>query len=127
MIRVSMIFLVLLLFGAAAGRYRAEVSVREARTEIGAMEAAKQSELREIQMLRAEIAYLENPDRLSKIADIATDLEPLSSRQLLTADDFVLAFARRPVPAADASREPKGGRPGRGAGKVAVADLGPAQ
>ncbi|MEE2693061.1 MAG: hypothetical protein VX640_16145 [Pseudomonadota bacterium] len=92
MVRITMILLCLLLAGAAAGRYQAEVSVRETRREIQELDRTKADELSQIQLLRAEIAYLENPDRLAKIAAKVTDLEPLSGGQMMTADQFVVAF-----------------------------------
>lgn len=92
MVRITMILLCLLLAAAAAGRYQAEVSVRETRREIQELERAKAQELSEIQLLRAEIAYLENPDRLARIAAKVTDLEPLAGSQLMTADEFAVAF-----------------------------------
>ena len=90
MIRITTIFLCLLLAAAAAGRYRAEVSVKEARSELKRLEISKSEELRSIQMLRAEVAYLENPDRLSKIAEAKTDLRPSAREQLLTARQFAV-------------------------------------
>jgi hypothetical protein len=92
MVRLTMIMLCFLLAAAAAGRYQAEVSVREAKREIKELDRAKAKELSEIQVLRAEIAYLESPERLAKIAERVTDLEPLSGRQLMTADEFLVAF-----------------------------------
>ena len=90
MIRITTIFLCMLLAAAAAGRYRAEVSVKEARSELKQLEISKWEELRSIQMLRAEVAYLENPDRLSKIAMAKTDLRPSAREQLLTARQFAV-------------------------------------
>lgn len=90
MIRITTIFLCMLLAAAAAGRYRAEVSVKEARSELKRLEISKWEELRSIQMLRAEVAYLENPDRLSKIAEAKTELRPSSREQLLTARQFAV-------------------------------------
>lgn len=92
MIRVTTIFLCLLLAAAAAGRYRAEVSVRETRSELQRLETSKAEEERSIQMLRAETAFLENPERLSKIADAKTDLRPPSRDQILTAQQFAAVF-----------------------------------
>ena len=92
MIRLSMILLWLILFGAAAGRYKAETAVREIEAEIARLEAARDAETREIKVLRAEIAYLEGPDRLAEMAREHTDLRPLSGAQLMTADDFLMAF-----------------------------------
>ncbi len=56
------------------------------------IEAAKAREQEEIRLLRAEIAYLEGPERLSRIARNLTELKPLTGAQLMTAEDFILAF-----------------------------------
>lgn len=88
MIRITTIFLCVLLAAAAFGRYRAEVSVRELREDIEKIETSQVEELRAIQMLRAEIAYLENPDRLAKVAASKTDLRPSSGDQLVNAREF---------------------------------------
>lgn len=97
MFRATMILLCLLLAAAAAGRYQAEVSVREVRREIESLDQARAQELSSIQVLRAEIAYLESPDRLAKIASAMTELEPLTGEQLMTADEFLLAFGAEGV------------------------------
>lgn len=107
MVRATMILLCFLLLAAAAGRYKAEVSVREAREELKALEDAKAQEVSEIKVLRAEVAYLESPDRLAKIAARHTDLKPLAGTQLMTADEFVLALAGSPQLAP--AREAPGG------------------
>jgi len=88
MIRITTIFLCVLLAAAAFGRYRAEVSVRELREDIQRIETSQADESRSIQMLRAEIAYLENPERLAKVADAKTDLRPSESDQLVNAQEF---------------------------------------
>jgi cell division protein FtsL len=87
-----MILLCLLLLAAAAGRYQAEVAVRETRRELNRLENEKARELSEIQVLRAEIAYLESPERLARIAERHTDLAPLAGAQLMTADEFLIAL-----------------------------------
>ena len=93
MIRISTIFLCLLLAAAAAGRYRAEVSVREMRTELRQIETSKLEELRTIKILRAEVAYLENPQRLAKIAAAKTDLRLPQRAQTLNAQQFAAALS----------------------------------
>jgi hypothetical protein len=92
MMRLTTFLLCLLLAAAAAGRYQAEAAVRETRLELRRLDKEKSKELSQIQVLRAEIAYLESPERLSAIAGKMTDLEPLSGAQLYSADDFELAF-----------------------------------
>lgn len=97
MVRITMILLCFLLAAAAAGRYQAEVSVRQVRQEIDQLDSARARELSQIQVLRAEIAYLESPERLAKIAAQVTDLEPLTGAQLMTADEFLVAFGEAPA------------------------------
>ena len=92
MMRLTTLLLCLILAAAAAGRYKAESAVRDSRAELRRLDREKSATISEIQLLRAEVAYLESPERLAAIADRATDLEPLSGAQLLTADDFELAF-----------------------------------
>ncbi len=95
MLRVTMLLLCLILAAAAAGRYKAEAAVRETRNELRQLDRAKTQELTKIQVLRAEVAYLESPERLAAIAAKMTDLEPLTGAQLLTAEDFKVAFGDR--------------------------------
>ncbi|MCB2096147.1 MAG: hypothetical protein AB7F91_07350 [Parvularculaceae bacterium] len=92
MLRFTMIMLCFVLAAAAAGRYQAEAAVRDTRIELRRLDQAKERELSSIQLLKAEVAYLENPERLSGIAGNMTSLEPLSGAQLMTAEDFKLAF-----------------------------------
>lgn len=106
MLRVLMMLLCLLLAAAAAGRYQAEVRVREARREIRAIDAEKARALTEIQVLKAEIAYLEGPERLAAIARRHTDLEPLSGAQLVAAEEFLaLIGAGSQIPSTDRDGE----------------------
>ena len=99
MIRITTIFLCILLAAAAAGRYRAEESVRKARDDLQRLEFRKVEELSAVKMLRAEIAYLEGPARLAKIAEIRTDLRPSNRDQLLTARQFAASFGDEEIDA----------------------------
>ncbi len=92
MMRLTMILLCFLLAAAAAGRYKAEAAVRESRIELRRLDRAKAQEVSAIQALRAEVAYLESPERLAGVADAVTNLKPLTGAQLMTAEDFVAAF-----------------------------------
>lgn len=105
MVRLTMILLCFLLAAAAWGRYRAEASVREARREIQELERAEAKETSQVQVLRAEIAYLESPERLATIARRVTALQPLSGRQVMTADEFLAAFGD-PASASHLARPP---------------------
>ncbi len=108
MIRITTIFLCLLLAAAAAGRYRAEVSVRETRMELEKLETSKLEEQQSIQMLRAEVAYLESPERLAKIAKAKTDLRPSESDQMLSAQEFAAAFGESEAFPDDEPATPQG-------------------
>ena len=105
MIRATMFFLCLVLAAAAFGRYKAEVAVREERVEIRDLDQRRAAAEAEIQVLRAEIAYLESPERLKKIADVATDLEPLAGDQILSATDFLELISSEGVVMSEAEDE----------------------
>lgn len=97
MVRLTMVFLCLLLAAAAAGRYQAEVAVRDSRNEIARLKSERAMELQQIETLRLDIAYLESPNRLAQLAEKLTDLRPLATPQLMTADRFRVAFAADPA------------------------------
>ncbi|MCA8890051.1 MAG: hypothetical protein KDA46_14550 [Parvularculaceae bacterium] len=117
MIRLTLIMLCLILAAAAAGRYKAEVAVRDVRSEIVQIDHKKAAEANKIQVLRAEIAYLESPERLAEIAERVTNLKPLSGAQLMTADDYLLAFG-------DVNDDGVPGQETEPAQAVTIADLG---
>lgn len=108
MIRITTIFLCVLLAAAAFGRYRAEVSVRELRKDIERIETSQVEELRSIQMLRAEIAFLENPDRLAKVAEAKTDLRPSTAEQVVNARQFAANFSGDDMLAPEDTLTPEG-------------------
>ncbi|MEO0320136.1 MAG: hypothetical protein AAF199_04490 [Pseudomonadota bacterium] len=97
MLRICTFLLCLLLAVASASRYRAEIAVRETRAAITATKASIAEEERRIQVLRAELAYLENPERLAKIARDKTDLEPLTGDQLVSAAEFLTAMGAKDI------------------------------
>lgn len=93
MMRFTTFLLCLILAAAAAGRYKAETAVRDAKSEIRALDRLKSEELSSIQVLRTEVAFLERPQRLTEIAGSVSGLAPLTGAQLMTAEDFEIAFA----------------------------------
>ena len=108
MIRISTIFLCILLAAAAVGRYRAEAAVKEVRQELERLEIEEVEQRRAIQMLRAEIAYLENPERLARIAAAKTDLRPSQGVQTLDAGQFAAAFDAEGAPPEPDAQDPAG-------------------
>ena len=97
MFRITTIFLCVLFLASVAGRYSAEESVRAVQEEMERLDAEYSEEARRVQMLRAEIAYLESPERLVRIAEAKTDLRPPASHELLTARQFKSAMAGEDV------------------------------
>ena len=89
MLRIATLLLCLLLAAASAGRYRAEVAVQETRKDIERLQREQEDEKRRIQVLRAELAFLESPDRLANIAEEQSDLQPLSGRQFYSTSEFI--------------------------------------
>lgn len=89
---IRFILLMLVMILIAFGRYKAENHVQAIRIEIDDLEARKQTAAQDIMLMRAEIAYLESPARLASIAGSVTELKPLAGRQLITADEFLVAF-----------------------------------
>ncbi len=92
MFRITSIFLCALFLAAVAGRYSAEESVGAAHEALQQLDAEYADEARRVQMLRAEIAYLESPERLAKVARATTDLRPPAADALLTAQEFKSAM-----------------------------------
>ncbi len=101
MFRITTIFLCVLLAAAAVGRYRAEQSVQKTRIELERLETTRLDELQQIQLLRAEVAYLENPERLAKIARAKTDLRPSEPVQVVSAQQFAVAMTGTDGPQID--------------------------
>jgi cell division protein FtsL len=106
MFRITTIFLCILLAAAAVGRYRAEQSVQKTRMELERLETARLDEVQQIQLLRAEVAYLENPERLAKIARAKTDLRPSEPVQMVSVQQFSLAMTGEDGPQIDNGAAP---------------------
>jgi hypothetical protein len=106
MMRLTTFLLCIILAAAAAGRYKAEVAVRDTKNEIRALDRQKTEELSSIQVLRTEVAFLERPERLAEIAGGVSSLAPLSGAQLMTAEDFEIAFAAATSRSGDAMSRP---------------------
>lgn len=105
MFRITTIMLCVFFIAAVAGRYSAEESVRSAEEELRRLDVEYAEEVRQVQMLRAEIAYLESPDRLAKIARSKTDLRPPAPDELLSPDEFVTAMTGETEEALEKQRQ----------------------
>lgn len=81
--KLSLVFLALCMIAAASGRYATEITVKNARAELAAMKEAKAEIVDRRDVLRAEIAHLENPARLLALVRADAELAPLAPHQMV--------------------------------------------
>ena len=97
MIRVLTPALCLLLAAAAAGRYHAEASVREARSELSSVRSALSQEEERERRLRMEVEVLESASRLTSLNEQTIGLGAARPEQMTTREDFATMIGR-PAP-----------------------------
>ncbi|MBC6402655.1 MAG: hypothetical protein GDA39_03445 [Hyphomonadaceae bacterium] len=79
----------------AFGLYGIKINVQGARAEVRSLMQSLEAEQIKIDLLLAEIALLENPERLGKIARDKLDVIPISVEQTLTEVDIAATFSLR--------------------------------
>ena len=87
---------------AAAGRFHAEASVREARGELRDVREASAATLDEEGRLRLEVEVLESAGRFEEVNERTLRLRAPEPEQLTTGDDFAARLGRE----ADSKRLP---------------------
>lgn len=122
MFRLTSIFLCALFLAAVAGRYSAEESVSSAQEALAQLELEYADEARRVQVFRAEIAYLEGPERLAKVARATTDLRPPAPEALLSARQFQSAMIGEDAPPPPAPPPFRGEAGGNAIAMVQLAD-----
>lgn len=95
----------------AVGVNLAKTFAGKERTEIVRTERDIRNEARQIRVLQAEVAHLEQPERLERLSRAYLAMAPVNVKQETTVDDLYAASRRRPgvqPPAApiQASTEP---------------------
>lgn len=87
----------LLLIGIAlmVGLYYVKTRAQSARAEAASLNYQINLEEAAIAVLRAEIAHLENPERLKTLAASQLELAPTRTEQMLRVDDIVATFPLR--------------------------------
>ena len=100
--KVAFVLSLAFLIAAIAGRYQAELAVRDSETRIALIDARIEEAELEEQQLKMGLARLENPAILAEIAEGGTRLRPVEPDQLYSAPQFVAAFD----PLADKSGDP---------------------
>ncbi|GAB4534075.1 MAG: hypothetical protein Tsb0010_14530 [Parvularculaceae bacterium] len=98
---LSVIGLALCLVLAASARYATEISVKNARAELAQLQLENAALSDKRAVLRAEIAYLENPARLAALARAGVGLAPAEPHQFVGMSRAIAivegrAQARRP-------------------------------
>ena len=79
---------------AAAGRFHAEASVREARGELRDVREALAAEAVEESRLRLEVEVLESAGRFEEVNDRTLRLRAPEPEQLTTGDDFAVRIGQ---------------------------------
>ncbi|MBB4659875.1 hypothetical protein [Parvularcula dongshanensis] len=98
MIRVLTPALCLMLAAAAAGRYHAEASVREARVELSSVRSALADEEERERRLRMEVEVLESASRLTSLNAQTVGLGAARPEQMTTREDFAAMIGREAKP-----------------------------
>jgi len=96
--RLGSFLLVVLGFCLVAGLYLISARTQSAGKEAARLERTLQQERAAIAVLKAEIAHLESPQRLSDLSAKHLGLRPTEPDQILTLDDVVVRVPLRAVP-----------------------------
>ena len=78
--------------------YAFKTSAGAERTDISDVEDQIRDETRQVRLLRAEIAHLESPDRLERLAGQYAGQAPVTAKQEVTPDALADVAARKSVP-----------------------------
>lgn len=80
----------------AVGVNLAKTFAGKERTEIVRTEQDIRNEARQIRVLQAEVAHLEQPERLERLSRAYLAMAPVNVKQETTVDDLLAASRRRP-------------------------------
>jgi hypothetical protein len=78
--------------------YAFKTSAGAERTDISDVETQIQGETQQVRLLRAEIAHLESPDRLERLASQYAGQAPVTAKQEVTPDALADVAARKQAP-----------------------------
>ncbi len=76
--------------------YYVKISAQSAKSEMRRLEAQIAKEELALNVLRAELAYLQNPDRLRMLSAETLGLQPTSVEQIAKESDIAILFAKSP-------------------------------
>jgi hypothetical protein len=78
--------------------YAFKTSAGAERTDISDVETQIRDETQQVRLLRAELAHLESPDRLERLAGQYAGQAPVSAKQEVTPDALADVAARKSTP-----------------------------
>lgn len=89
--------IIMLIIGVALiiALYYVKIRSQTANQEVRRLERLVVEEKNAIRVLQAEIAFLENPDRLSNLSNIYLSLQPISAKNIISIDEIVNEFPLR--------------------------------
>ena len=89
--------IIMLIIGVALiiALYYVKIRSQTANQEVRRLERLVVEEENAIRGLQAEIAFLENPDRLSNLSNIYLSLQPISAKNIISIDEIVNEFPLR--------------------------------
>ena len=93
--RMTGIFMLIIGVALIIALYYVKTRSQTANQEVLRLERLVLKEENAIRVLKAEIAFLENPDRLRNLSDIYLKLQPISSDNIISIGDIVNEFTLR--------------------------------
>lgn len=89
--------IIMLIIGVALiiALYYVKIRSQTANQEVRRLERLVVEEKNAIRVLQAEIAFLENPDRLRNLSNIYLSLQPISAENIISIDEIVNEFPLR--------------------------------
>jgi len=93
----------LMLIGVALiiALYFVKTRAAQARAHVNQLEHTLEQEQASVRMLNAEIAHLENPDRLRELSEQHLGLEPVDANRVLSLQEAVQRIPKKPSPDAE--------------------------
>ena len=94
--RLGWVLLMIIGVALVIGLYFVKTRASQAKALVRKLEHTVSQEEASVRMLRAEIAHLENPERLRRLADKHLNLQPVEAERTLTFEQAVDALPRKP-------------------------------
>lgn len=86
--QLPMLILFLIGVGLTVGLYFVKARALSAKAEVEAMRVQIETERTGLAVLRAELAYLENPERISKLAEKELGMKPVKTGTVIQIKDL---------------------------------------